>query len=135
MLGIRLILLNVIRLCRLITPVMIRQGGGSIVLISSFTAFEPRLAFPVSSVVRPAIAGFAKLYADRYARDCIRINSVLPGFLDNWPPTEGLVETIPAARLGKPEEVAKAVAFLLSSDSAYITGQNVLIDGGVTRSI
>lgn len=133
--GVRLILLNAIRLCRLVTPVMVRQGGGSIVLISSFTAFEPRLAFPVSSVLRSTIAGFAKLYADRYAQDGIRINSVLPGFLENWPPGQSIMDTIPARRLGRMQEVAKAVAFLLSDDSSYTTGQSLLIDGGVTRSI
>ena len=133
--GFNLMIMSTIRLCRLATPALIARGGGAIVLISSFAAFEPRLVFPVSSVYRPAIAGFAKLYADRYASKNIRINAVLPGFMENWPMNDTVMRSIPMARQGRMEEVSKTVAFLVSGDASYITGQSLLIDGGVTRAL
>ena len=133
--GVDLILMGAIRLCRLVTPLFLERKQGSIVLISSFTAPEPRLCFPISSVIRPALAGFAKLYADRYAREGIRINLVLPGFIDNWAADETVVRSIPMGRRGKVDEVAKAAAFLISPDAGYITGQSLLVDGAVNRAI
>jgi NAD(P)-dependent dehydrogenase (short-subunit alcohol dehydrogenase family) len=111
------------------------QGGGAIVNISSFTAPEPRVAYPLSSSIRLTLAGFSKLYADRHARDGIRMNNILPGFLENWPFDDRVKETVPMARPGRLIEVAKTVAFLLSDDAGYITGQSILVDGGVTRHI
>ena len=80
-------------------------------------------------------AGFQKLYADRYASKNIRLNSVLPGFMDNWPASPEIIRSVPMARAGRMHEVAKTVAFLLSEDAGYITGQNILVDGGVTRAL
>ena len=125
--------LNVVRMGRLVTPAMIERGGGAIVNISTFAALEPRLIFPVSSALRLALAGITKLYADQYGKHGIRMNNVLPGFMDNWPVDEAVRRTIPLARPGEMAEVAKTVAFLLSSDAGYITGQNILVDGGVNR--
>ncbi len=133
--GLDLVFLNVVRMARLVTPIMQAQGGGALVNISSFAAPEPRLTYPVSSSLRLALAGFTKLYADRYARDRIRMNNVLPGFMENWPAPPGVVSTIPMARIGRFEEVAETVAFLLSDEAGYITGQNILVDGGVTRAV
>lgn len=127
--------LNVVRMARLVTPVMQQQGGGAIVNISAFSAREPSYAFPTSSTIRPALAGFTKLYADRYARDGIRMNNLLPGYLANWEWTPSLLESIPAGRAGTVEEVAKVAAFLLSTEASYITGQNILADGGLNRSL
>jgi len=79
-----MVLLNVIRMARLVTPIMQAQGGGALVNISTFAAFEPSLAFPVSSSLRAALGSFAKLYADRYAADNIRMNNILPGFIDSY---------------------------------------------------
>ncbi len=127
--------LNVVRMARLVTPHMQRNKGGAVVNISAFAAREPSYAYPTSSAIRPALAAFTKLYADRYARDGIRMNNLLPGYLDNWDWPEALIESIPAARAGTPEEIAKTAAFLLSSDAGYITGQSILADGGLNRSI
>lgn len=130
-----LVVLNVVRVARLVTPVMERGGGGAIVNISSFSAYEPSLDFPISSALRAALGSFTKLYATRYAGAGIRMNSILPGFIDSYPEEERLVRDIPMGRFGKVEEIAKTAAFLVSSDAGYITGQNLRVEGGLTRSV
>ena len=133
--GLDMLLLNVVRMARLVTPIFVKQAGGAIVNISTFSAFEPELAFPVSSTLRSGLASFSKLYADRYAASGIRINNVLPGYMDNYPESEENLAKIPMQRYGKVREIAKTVCFLLSDDAGYITGQNIRADGGITRSI
>lgn len=133
--GMDLVLLNVIRMARLVTPTMQAQGGGAIVNISTFSAFEPSLTFPVSSVLRAGLGGFAKMYADRYGPDGIRMNNVLPGFMDSYPASDETIRRIPVGRYGKVEELAATVAFLASPEAAYVTGQNIRVDGGITRSV
>jgi NAD(P)-dependent dehydrogenase (short-subunit alcohol dehydrogenase family) len=133
--GTELYFLNVVRMARAVTPVLQKQGGGAIVNISTFAALEPRLIFPVSGTMRMALAGYTKLYADRYGRDGIRMNNVLPGFVDNWPLTEANRRTIPLGRSTRMSEVVGTVAFLLSARGAAITGQNMLVDGGVNRAL
>lgn len=134
-LGLDMLVLNVVRMARLVTPAFVKQGGGAIVNISTFSAFEPRLSFPVSSTLRSGLASFTKLYADRYAEFGIRMNNVLPGYMDNYPETEENLAKIPMKRHGKVQEIAKTVRFLLSDDAGYITGQNLRADGGLTHSI
>ncbi|HUF40009.1 MAG TPA: SDR family oxidoreductase [Anaerolineales bacterium] len=133
--GLDLLLLNVVRIARLVTPVMQAQGGGAIVNISTFAAFEPEPAFPVSSSLRAALGAFTKLFADRYAKAGIRMNSVLPGYVDSYPDSPALREKIPMRRYGTVEELAATVRFLLSDEAGYLTGQNIRVDGGLTRSV
>lgn len=133
--GLDLIILNVVKIARLITPIMEKQGGGAIVNISTFAAFEPDPVFPISCTLRAGLASFTKLYADRYAAQNIRMNNVLPGFINSLPEKEQFRSRIPMGRYGKVEEIAKTVAFLLSEDAGYITGQNIRVDGGITRSV
>ena len=131
--GVDLIVLSVVRMARLVTPVMERQGGGAIVNITTFSAFEPSLKFPMSSVLRAGIGAYTKLYSDRYAKAGIRMNNLLPGYIDSQPHTLDSADPIPMERIGTVEEIAKTAAFLLSDDSGYITGQNLRVDGGLTR--
>ena len=133
--GVDLLLLNVVRMVRLVTPVFLRQGGGSVVNVSTFSAFEPSAAFPVSSALRAALAGFTKMYADEYAAHGIRMNNVLPGFVESYPVDAETVRRIPMGRPGTLAEIARTVAFLLSDNAGYITGQNLRVDGGLTRSV
>ena len=127
--------LNVVRMARLVTPAMQAQGGGAIVNVSTFSAFEPSLAFPVSSTLRAALGSFTKLYAERYATDNIRMNSILPGFIDSLPHGEDKAMKVPLRRIGTTEEIAKTAAFLLGDGAGYITGQNLRVDGGLTRGV
>lgn len=133
--GLDLVMLNVVRMSRLVTPIMLRQGSGSIVNISTFAIFEPSPVFPVSAALRAALAAFTKLYSDEYAAVGIRMNNVLPGYIDSLPETEERVAAIPMGRYGSVDEIASAVEFLLSAGGSYITGQNLRVDGGLTRSV
>jgi len=132
--GMEVYLLNVIRPTRLVTPVMQRQQAGAIVNISSFAAVEPDPVFPTSAVFRAALAAFTKLYADQYASDGIRINNVLPGFIDSLPEKHERRARIPMGRYGRTDEVSSLIAWLASDEGAYMTGQNLRLDGGLTRS-
>jgi NAD(P)-dependent dehydrogenase (short-subunit alcohol dehydrogenase family) len=133
--GLDTYLLNVIRPTRLVAPVMAQQKGGAIVNISTAWTFEPSPNFPTSAVFRAGLAAFTKIFVDRYAVDNVRMNNVLPGWIDSLPATEERRRTVPMQRYGKMEEVAATIAFLASDDAAYITGQNLRVDGGVTRSV
>lgn len=129
------LLMNVIRSTRLVTPIMIAQGGGTILNISSFSTFEPDLLFPTSGIFRAGVAGFTKLFADRYASDNLRMNNVLPGFIDSIAEKEERRSRVPMGRYGKTSEISALIAYLASDEASYVTGQNIRIDGGLTRSV
>ena len=134
-LGMEVYLLNVIRMCRLVTPVMERQNKGAIVNISTYATFEPESFFPTSGVFRAGLAAFTKLFADRYGAKNIRMNNILPGFIDSLPEREQFRARIPMERYGTVAEIAATAAFLVSDEAGYITGQNIRVDGGITRSV
>ena len=134
-LGMEVYFLNAVRAARLVTPYMEKQGGGTIINITTFATFEPDPLFPTSGVFRAGLASFTKLFADKYAAQNIRMNNVLPGFIDSLPETEDRRARIPMGRYGKTEEVSSLIGYLASDNAAYITGQNFRIDGGITRSV
>ena len=133
--GMEVYFMNVVRPTRLAAPIMVAQGGGAIVNVSTFAVFEPDPVFPTSGVFRAGLAAFTKLFADRYAADNVRMNNVLPGFIDSLPEQEEYRVRIPMGRYGKVEEVAELIALLASDRAPYITGQNIRIDGGITRAV
>ena len=133
--GMEVYLMNVIRPTRIVTPLMQEQGGGAIINISTFAAFEPDPLFPTSCVFRAGLAAFTKLYSDKYASANIRMNNVLPGFIDSLPETEDRKARIPMGRYGFVSEVSSLIAWLASQDGAYMTGQNLRIDGGLTCAV
>ena len=133
--GMEVYFLSALRPTRLVTPVMQQQKGGVIINISTFAAFEPDPVFPTSGVFRAGLAAYTKLYSDKYAADNIRMNNVLPGFIDSLPEKEEFRARIPMERYGKTQEIADVVGFLASDGAGYITGQNIRVDGGITRSV
>jgi NAD(P)-dependent dehydrogenase (short-subunit alcohol dehydrogenase family) len=133
--GMDVYFLNVVRPTRLVTPIMQAQKSGSIVNISTFAAFEPDPVFPTSGVFRAGLAAYTKLFSDRYAADNIRMNNVLPGFIDSLPEKQEFRDRIPMGRYGTVDEVSELIALLASDRGGYITGQNIRIDGGITRSV
>ena len=134
-LGMDYYLMNVIRMTRLVLPVMQEQGSGSIVNISTFATFEPDPDFPTSAVFRASLATYTKLFSTKFAAEGIRMNNVLPGFIDSLPEKQDRVDRIPAGRYARVEELSQTVAFLISDESSYITGQNLRVDGGLTTSV
>jgi len=134
-LGMDYYLMNVIRPSRLVAPVMAAQGGGAVINISTFATFEPDPLFPTSGVFRAGLASFTKLFADKFAADNVRMNNVLPGFIDSLPEKEDRRSRIPMGRYGRSDEVSSLISYLASDAAAYLTGQNIRIDGGLTRSV
>ena len=129
----QMIIKPVVSISKLVTPIMLEQGGGSIVNITTFSAFEPSLTFPTSSVYRAGVSSFTKLFSDRYGSKNIRMNCLLPGFTDSLNLPDEFAKLSSLNRLARAEEQAKVAAFLLSDDSSYITGQSIRSDGGLTR--
>jgi NAD(P)-dependent dehydrogenase (short-subunit alcohol dehydrogenase family) len=133
--GLDVYLMNVIRPTRLVAPIMVGQKAGAIVNISTAWAFEPSPGFPTSAVFRAGLAAYTKIFADTYAPDNVRMNNILPGWIDSLPKTEERRQGVPMKRYGTSEEIAATIAFLASDGAGYITGQNIRVDGGLMRSI
>lgn len=150
--GIDSTLMNVVRLARLVIPDMQSRQWGRIVNITSLVAKQPMELLTISSTLRAGLSGLTKTLADQVARDNILVNAVLPGHiltdrqkhLNEIRSKElgisiaeyaGRVEqSIPMARLGRPEEIGDVVAFLCSERASYITGVSLQVDGGIIRS-
>ena len=133
--GMETYFLNVVRATRIITPIMKKQKNGSIINISTYAVFEPEKSFPTSGVMRAALSSFTKIYADKYAKFNIRMNNILPGFIDSLKPKKEFIERVPLKRVGRVKEISSVISLLASKDGSYITGQNIRVDGGITRSV
>jgi len=133
--GFDVYFMNVARAVRLVAPHMIARKQGAIVNISTAWVTEPSSMFPTSAVARAGLAAYTKLFADQYAPDNVRMNNVLPGWIDSLPATEERRSAVPMQRYGTSEEIAATVAFLVSDGAGYITGQSIRVDGGLMRSV
>ena len=133
--GMETYFLNVVRASRIVTPIMKKQKNGSIINISSYAVFEPEKYFPTSGVMRASLSSFTKIYSDEYAKYNIRMNNILPGFIDSLKTKKEFVKRIPLKRVGKVGEISAVIKLLASNESSYITGQNIRVDGGITRSV
>lgn len=133
--GLDVYLLNVIRSVREVTPIMQKQKFGSIINISTFATFEPDPVFPTSGIFRAGLASFTKLFIEKYSKNNIRMNNILPGFIDSLPEKKEFKKRIPLNRYGTVNEISEVINFLSSDGAAYITGQNIRVDGGITKSV
>lgn len=133
--GLDVYFMNVIRPTRLVAPIMQAQKAGTIINISTAWAFEPSAMFPTSAVFRAGLAAYTKIFADTYAADNVRMNNVLPGWIDSLPAVEERRQSVPMHRYGRADEIAATIAFLASEGAGYITGQNIRVDGGLTRAV
>lgn len=120
---------------------MRRIGGGAIINISSIHAITGTPTLAAYHAAKGAVRSFSKMAAIQYAEENIRVNSVHPGYTmtpltrpDLEDPVVGplVMSRIPVGRLGRPEEIAAGILFLASDESSYITGAELVIDGGVT---
>ncbi|MDN3441778.1 SDR family oxidoreductase [Psychrobacter sp. APC 3279] len=127
--------LSAVRAIRLVAPIMVAQGSGAIVNISTSWVTQPTALFLTSTAFRASLGAFTKIFSDDYAAKGVRINNVLPGWIDSLPEVDERRESVPMGRYGTSEEVASTIAFLLSEAAGYITGQSIRVDGGVIRSV
>lgn len=142
--GFELTLMSAVRLARAALPAMRRAGWGRIVNVTSLSVREPILQLTLSNAFRAGVTGFAKTLATEVAAEGITVNGVGPGYtaterleelFDDDAARDALIEAIPAKRFGTPEEVAAVAVFLCSEGAAYVTGQTIFPDGGVTRTL
>lgn len=133
--GMNVYFMNVVRAVRIVAPIMKAQKSGSIVNISTAWVGEPTSMFPTSAVFRAGLGAYTKLFADSFAADNVRMNNVLPGWIDSLPATEERRQGVPMGRYGTSEEIAATIAFLASDGAGYITGQSIRVDGGLMRAV
>lgn len=141
--GFELTLMSAVRLARAVLPAMRKAGWGRIVHVTSLSVREPVLSLTLSNAFRSGVTAFARTLATEVAEEGVTVNNVAPGytatarlqdlFADDYARAR-LLATIPAKRFGSPEEIAAAVLFLCSQGASYMTGQTLLVDGGVVGS-
>lgn len=142
--AVDLTLMSAVRLARAVLPAMRAAGWGRIVNVTSLSVKEPILNLTLSNALRAGVTAWAKTLAEEVAADGVTVNNVQPGWtaterMEQLLPTEeakrALLQRIPAGRMGRPDEVAAAAAFLASEQAGYMTGQSLLVDGGIIRAL
>lgn len=142
--AVDLTLMSSVRLGMAVLPAMRAAGWGRLVNITSLSVKEPILNLTLSNALRSGVTAWAKTLAEEVAGDGVTVNNVQPGWtaterIEELLPTEeakrALLQRIPAGRMGRPEEIAAAVAFLASEQAGYVTGQSLLVDGGIIRGM
>jgi 3-oxoacyl-[acyl-carrier protein] reductase len=132
-------LLPSLGMCLRALPAMREQGWGRIVVVTSLSVREPIAGLALSTMARTSITGFVKTLADEVAADGVTVNTVQPGFHDTARVSAAVAEQMaaetPARRLGDPDDLATAVAYLCSEPASYVTGTSLLVDGGLHRSL
>ncbi|MBB1482939.1 SDR family oxidoreductase [Tessaracoccus sp. MC1865] len=137
--GFETTFMSTARLVDAVLPGMRAHGWGRVIAITSLTVGRPSLTLPVSNAMRAAVTNHLRTLALEVGADGVTCNTVAPGYtatdrlkrLHTDPEAaDEIRHKIPARRFGEPEEVAAAVAFLASEEAAYITGQEILVDGG-----
>jgi 3-oxoacyl-[acyl-carrier protein] reductase len=148
-----LTLMSMVRMTREVLPFMIDQKWGRIISITSFVAKQPADELMLSVSIRPGILGLSKILSNQYAKHNITVNTICPGNIftkrqeelsqtraankkmsvDEYVASQTI--NIPAGRYGRPEEVGEIVAFLASERASYISGANLLVDGGLAKGI
>jgi len=132
-----------VRLVRLALPHLEQSPGGRIVAITSLAAKEPTRHLALSNTFRPALTGWLKTLADELGPNGVTVNCVAPGriatprleYLYPGGPTEEHLREIPLRRWGDPREFGDVVCFLASDRARYVTGQTIVVDGGLQRSL
>jgi 3-oxoacyl-[acyl-carrier protein] reductase len=141
--AVELLVQPAVRLVRAALPHLEQSDGGRIVAITSLAAKEPTAHLALSNMLRPAVSGWLKTLADELGPKAITVNCVAPGRiatarLDHlYPdgPTAEQLEEIPLRRWGDPSEFGDVVCFLASDRARYITGQTIVVDGGLQRAL
>lgn len=136
--GFQTTFMSAVRLAEGVLPGMRERGWGRIIAITSQTVNSPSLTLPVSNAMRAAVTNHLRTLALEVAKDGVTCNTVAPGLtaterlqsLYKPDEAEAIKKNIPARRFGQPQEVAAAIAFLATNEAAYITGQEILVDGG-----
>jgi 3-oxoacyl-[acyl-carrier protein] reductase len=149
--GVDTTLMNVVRMTRLILPGMRAKQWGRIVHITSLVAKQPYPLLTISSTLRAGLSGLTRTLALENAKEGITVNALLPGHVmtdrqlhlaEVKSKAEGITieehftrqaASIPAGRIGEPAEVGAVIAFLCSAPAAYVTGQSLLVDGGLVQ--
>jgi 3-oxoacyl-[acyl-carrier protein] reductase len=143
----RIDMLGAVDGCEALEPYLEKSGEGSVILMSSTAAIETFLMPQAFNAIKAAVITYGKQLSQAWAGKNIRINMVSPGPISypggNWEGAKalmpdlynGIVAQIPMGRMGAPEDVAKAVAFLASPAASYITGTNIIVDGGFTKRV